>query len=149
MFAAAVTPVAMAAIGDLTATEEARGRRLTFISLAGISGFFLGPTLGVFVARNAANMLPIVSAAGSLALPLAGTAILALLVAVAAVLTVPGVRRSDAAPKRGHPGSQSVPWLVPQLLALAFIVSAGVGVFEVGLALRGKQELGLTQYQIA
>ncbi|MDQ6705131.1 MAG: hypothetical protein M3Z85_04090 [Acidobacteriota bacterium] len=25
----------------------------------------------------------------------------------------------------------------------------GIGVFEVGLALRGKQELGLTQYQIA
>ena len=40
-------------------------------------------------------------------------------------------------------------WLVPRLLALAFIVSAGVGVFEVGLALRGKQELGLTPYQIA
>ena len=32
---------------------------------------------------------------------------------------------------------------------LTFIVSAGVGVFEVGLALRGKQELGLTPYQIA
>ena len=27
--------------------------------------------------------------------------------------------------------------------------SAGIGVFEVGLALRGKQELALTQYQIA
>jgi MFS family permease len=39
--------------------------------------------------------------------------------------------------------------LVLRLLALAFIVSAGIGVFEVGLALRGKQELGLTQYQIA
>jgi len=38
---------------------------------------------------------------------------------------------------------------VPKLLVLTFIVSAGVGVFEVGLALRGKQELGLTPYQIA
>jgi hypothetical protein len=28
-------------------------------------------------------------------------------------------------------------------------VSAGIGVFEVGLALRGTQELGLTPYQIA
>ena len=28
-------------------------------------------------------------------------------------------------------------------------MSAGIGVFEVGLALRGKQELGLNQYQIA
>jgi len=43
MFAAAVTPVTLAAIGDLAATEEARARRLTFVGLAGISGFLLGP----------------------------------------------------------------------------------------------------------
>jgi MFS family permease len=149
MFAAAVTPVAMAAIGDLAATEEARARRLTFVSLAGISGFMLGPMLGVFITRNAANMLPIVSAAGSLALPLAGTAILALLVAVAAMVTVPGTKQGGAAAKRHQATSNAGPWLVPKLLFLAFIISAGVGVFEVGLALRGKQELGLTQYQIA
>jgi len=149
MFAAAVTPVALAAIGDLAATEEARARRLTFVSLAGISGFLLGPMLGVFIARGAGNLLPAASAAGSLAIPLAGTAVLALLVAVAAVMTVTGTKRSDAAPKRDNPPSKTVPWLVTKLLALAFIVSAGVGVFEVGLALRGKQELGLTQYQIA
>ncbi|MBI2715153.1 MAG: MFS transporter [Rhizobiales bacterium] len=149
MFAAAVTPVALAAIGDLAATEEARARRLTFVSLAGISGFLLGPMLGVFIARVGANLLPIVSAAGSLAIPLAGTAVLALLVAVAAVITVPGTKPGDAVLKRNQATSEAGPWLVPKLLALAFIVSAGVGVFEVGLALRGKQELGLTQYQIA
>ena len=49
VFAAAVTPVALAAIGDLAPTEESRARRLTFVSLAGISGFLLGPMLGVFV----------------------------------------------------------------------------------------------------
>ena len=38
---------------------------------------------------------------------------------------------------------------MPKLLILTFIVSVGVGVFEVGLALRGKQELGLSPYQIA
>ena len=149
LFAAAVTPIALAAIGDLAATEEARGRCLTFVSLAGISGFLLGPILGVFIARGAANLLPVVRGAGSLALPLAGTAVLALLVAIAAVMTVPGTKGSDAATNRDHPASETVPWLVPKLLALAFIVSAGIGVFEVGLALRGKQELGLTQYQIA
>ena len=37
LFAAAVTPVALAAIGDLAATDEVRARRLTFVSLAGIS----------------------------------------------------------------------------------------------------------------
>jgi MFS family permease len=149
MFAAAVTPVAMAAIGDLAATEGARARRLSFVSLAGISGFMLGPMLGVFIARGASNMLPIASPAGPPAFPLAGTAILALLVAVAAVMTVPGTKQGYAALNRDQPASQTAVWLVPKLLALAFIVSAGVGVFEVGLALRGKQELGLTHFQIA
>jgi predicted MFS family arabinose efflux permease len=40
-------------------------------------------------------------------------------------------------------------WLVPTLLILSFIVSTGVGVFEVGLALRGRQQLHLAPYQIA
>ena len=35
------------------------------------------------------------------------------------------------------------------MLLLACVVSAGVGVFEVGLALRGKQDMGLTRVQIA
>ena len=149
MFSAAVTPVAFAAIGDLATTEEARARRLTFVSLAGMSGFLIGPMLGVFVSRGAANILPIAGAAGLLALPLAGTAMLALLVAVAAAIVVPGSNQNDAHAKRYLPNSATSPWLVSTLLALAFIVSAAVGVFEVGLALRGKQELGLTQYQIA
>ena len=149
MFAAAVTPVALAVIGDLAATEEARARRLTFVSLAGISGFLLGPMLGVFISRGAANMFPVFSAAGSLAVPLAATAVMALLVAIAAAVTVPGTIHDDAAADRDQSVSQNEPWLVPRLLSLAFIVSAGIGVFEVGLALRGKQELGLTQYQIA
>lgn len=149
MFAAAVTPVALAAIGDLAATEEARGRRLTLVSLAGISGFLLGPMLGVFISRGAANLLPIVGTAGPLAVPLSGTAVLALLVAVATGLTVPGTKTGDAAPRSDQFASQVTSWLVPRLLSIAFVVSAGIGVFEVGLALRGKQELGLTQYQIA
>jgi len=147
MFAAAVTPVALAAIGDLAATEEARARRLTFISLAGMSGVLLGPMLGVFIARGAADIIPVVSKAGSLVVPLAGSAVLALLVAVAAVITVPATKRGDAVKKRDQPAPAAR--LAPKLLSLAFVVSAGVGVFEVGLALRGKQELGLTQYQIA
>jgi predicted MFS family arabinose efflux permease len=105
--------------------------------------------LGVFVARSAADMPPIVGGAGALTFPLAGTAVLALFVAAGAAVTVPGVKRGDVTPKRDRPDLSAGCWLVPKLLILAFIVSAGVGVFEVGLALRGKQELGLTPYQIA
>jgi MFS family permease len=149
LFASAVTPVALAAIGDLATTDETRARRITFISLAGIAGFLLGPMLGVAVARAAAGLFSVGGAAGALAIPLAGTAILALLVAAAATVTVPDKERSDITIKRDQHTSGIRVWLVIRLLVLAFIVSAGVGVFEVGLALRGKQELGLTQYQIA
>ncbi len=149
MFAAAVTPVALAAIADLATNEETRARRLTFVSLAGISGFLLGPMLGVFMARGVANLSSSVGAAGSLAIPLAGTAVLSLMVATAAAMTVPGTKPGAAAPQRDQTTAQSSSWLVSKLLVLAFIVSAGIGVFEVGLALRGKEELGLTQYQIA
>lgn len=149
MFAAAVTPGALATIGDLAANEEARARRLTFVSLAGISGFLLGPTLGVAIARGATSLFSVDGAAGALAIPLAGTAVLALLAAAAAAVTIPNKERSDLtiAPDQRHSGIHV--WLVARLLLLVLIVSAGVGVFEVGLALRGKQELGLTQYQIA
>lgn len=149
MFAAAVTPVALATIGDLAVSEEARARRLTFVSLAGISGFLVGPMLGVFIARGAASLLPIAVASGSLAVPLAATAIFAFLVAVGVTKTVPRKKKDGVASRLGQTASRATTGLIRTLLSLAFIVSAGVGVFEVGLALRGKQELGLNQYQIA
>ena len=147
LFAAAITPVALAVVGDLAATEAGRARRLTFVSLAGVSGFLLGPTLGVFLATSAGSMLP--AAGPATAFPLAGTAALAFLVAVVAAITVPRTRHGEASSTSGQLAPKSGPLLVPKLLLLAFIVAAGVGVFEVGLALRGKQELGLSQYQIA
>ena len=150
LFAAAVTPVALATIADIAASEATRARRLTFVSLAGVVGFLLGPMIGVFIARNAPSMFPVMGNVGPLVLPLTGTAVLALLVAVAAMLTVPRRAAGDASPERDRkPALRPEKWLIPRLLALGFIVSAGVGVFEVGLALRGKQELGLTSYQIA
>ena len=146
VFAAAVTPVALAAVGDLEATDDVRARRLTFVSLAGISGFLLGPMRGVFVSQGGAYFFP---SAGALAFPLTMTAGLATIVALAVAVTLSGSTGDAASAKQDRSVTAVVPWLVPKLLMLAFIVSAGVGVFEVGLALRGKQELGLTQYQIA
>ncbi len=149
MFAAAVVPVASAAITDLAASEEARARRLTFLSLAGISGFLVGPMLGVFIARFAARALTITEAVGSLIVPLAATALLALLAALAVARAVPRVTLQARLQTSAEVSEGKRAWLIPALLALAFIVSASVGVFEVGLALRGKQDLGLTPYQIA
>ena len=141
-------PGRLAVIGDLVVTEEGRARRLTFVSLADISGFLLGPMMGFLVARGAGDIFSRGGSAGALALPLAGTAILALLVAAAAAFAVPGTKAGDPTSKRPPPAA-SPRWLIPRLFCLAFFVSGAVGVFEVGLALRGKQELGLSQYQIA
>ena len=149
MFAAAVTPAALAAIGDLASTEEVRARRLTFVSLAGISGFLLGPMLGVILSRGSLNWLPIGNSAGSLTMPLVATAILSILAAAGVLFTVAGHRPADVVGHKILASAKPATWLVPKLLTISFIVSAGIGVFEVGLALRGKQELGLTQYQIA
>jgi len=149
MFAAAVTPVAAAVIGKFTTTEQMRARRLAFVSMAGIAGFLLGPMLGVVATRFAADFFALAMPAGSVAITLAATALLAFLVASALAFAVPSGERHARSPKTKGASADKIPWLVPKLLVLTFIVSAGIGVFEVGLALRGKQELGLTAYQIA
>ena len=145
IFAAAITPVALAAVTDLSSGKETLGHRLSFVSMAGISGFLFGPTLGVVLQR-----LPGATgtAAGALTVPLLATGGLALLAAITVSVFLPGriipARRLDEALV-----PTPAPRLVWKLLILGFVVSAGVGVFEVGLALRGKQELGLTPVQIA
>lgn len=149
MFAAAVTPVAAAVVGNFATTEQGRARRLAFVSMAGITGFLLGPMLGVFVTRFAADSFTLTLPAGSVAIALAATALLAFLVACAVAFTVPSGAGHHRSQKAKGASVDKAAWLVPKLLMLTFIVSAGVGVFEVGLALRGKQELGLTPYQIA
>ncbi len=149
MFAAAVTPVAAAVIGSFTTTEQGRARRLAFVSMAGIAGFLLGPMLGVFVTRFAADFFTLSMPAGSVAIPLVATALLAFFVACAVGFAVPGGEGRDRPSKTAGASVDQTASPVPKLLVLTFIVSAGVGVFEVGLALRGKQELGLTPYQIA
>ena len=149
MFAAAVTPVAAAAVGDFATTDQVRARRLAFISMAGIAGFLLGPMLSVFINRFSATFFAITQPAGSLKAPLEVTALLAILIGVGVAFTVPRGQDRDRLKQASIASVDSNTWVVPKLLVLTFIVSTGIGVFEVGLALRGKQELGLTPYQIA
>jgi MFS family permease len=148
LFAAAVTPVAAAAIGKLTTTEQGRARRLTFVSMAGIAGFLIGPMLGVSITRLSEYLFASILPAGAIAAPLAVTAMLAFVAAFLVSLFVPR-ERSQYRPPQSVEHGDTAKWLVPTLLAISFIVSTGVGVFEVGLALRGKEQLSLTHTQIA
>lgn len=148
-FAAAVTPVAAAAIGNFSTTQQRRVRRFALVSMAGITGFLLGPMLGALITRSAADMLTFSLPAGSLAIPLAATALLAFIAACFAAFAMVMGNRDQRSKSTAVASDSKTGWLLPKLLALTFIVAAGVGVFEVGLALRGKQELGLTPTQIA
>ena len=148
-FAAAVTPVAAAVAGSLTVTEQGRARWLVLVSMASIAGFMLGPMLGVIIARFAEEFLTFGIPAQSIGIPLAATAVLAFAVGTAVVFAVPSGEGRDRLEKIKGASLDKSGWLLLKLLILTFIVSAGVGAFEVGLALRGKQDLGLPPYQIA
>ena len=89
LFAAAVTPVALATASDLAGSDTARARSLTFVSMAGVGGFLLGPMMGVFIARGATSLLPVLGNLGTLVVPLTVNALIALLVALAVIYFVP------------------------------------------------------------
>ncbi len=149
LFAAAVAPVSVAVVGNFTAAGPGRARRLAFVSMAGIAGFLLGPMLGVAATSVSADLFNSSPPAGSIAMPFGATALLALFAACAVALTVPG-GTGDGGPRESKAAATgTTAGLVRKLLILTFIVSASIGVFEVGLALRGKQDLGLTAYQVA
>lgn len=148
-FAAAVTPVASATIGDLAANDESRARRLTLISVAGIGGFLVGPMLGLFLNRMGADIVLPFGTSGPLAFPLVATALLALFVAAAIGFVIPGGSHRTASSAAVRTAVHLDRGMMFKLLLLAFIISTGVGAFEVGLALRGEQDLGLSNRQIA
>ena len=143
VFAAAITPVALATVTDFSSGSGTLGRRLSFVSMAGISGFLFGPTLGVALQR-----LPGGGGDGELSVPLLATGGLALAAFIAVAVSLPGRIIPSHRPTAAAVPAPA-PQLAWQLLILGFAVSAGVGVFEVGLALRGKQDMGLTPWQIA
>ena len=132
MFAAAVSPVASATVGDLALSEEVRARRLTFVSLAGVSGILLGPMLGVFISRYAALLLRFPATAGQLAAPLTGAAILALLAAAIVANSITNDRMMRATRNRPSVVAADIPrWLAnsssllsSSRLALASLKSA-------------------------
>lgn len=148
LFAAAVTPVTMAAASDLGGSEEARARRLALVSVAGMTGFLLGPALGVASSSAASKFgaAPYAMASGP---AMAVTGVLALVAGALIALALPPDRARRAAFSRplSRPAGLADGRL--RLLALSFIVSAGVAIFEVGLALRGQEEAGLDPGQVA
>lgn len=147
MFASAVVPVAAAVIGDFS-EDKTRGRKLTFLSMAGIIGFLVGPMLGVFIAGIARDIYAPEMVVDPLAIPLLAVAIFTFFLLPAVLIFISTPLHSEMQNKVPNASGPSV-WITQKLLLLTFIVSTSVAAFEVELALLGKDDLGLTSYQIA
>lgn len=135
-FAAAITPVAYALIGDYAPSKEWRAHRFALINIAGTAGFFIGPLLGGLAVRVAGSLwaLPPDS---SLAMPLLTATGLAVIAAVLVLFLLPsGTRRKSG--DASTEATQLERRAMLRLLAIALVTALAIGVFEVGLALRGK-----------
>ena len=147
LFAAAVTPVALAAVADETPDGAVRARRLTMVSLSGVTGFLLGPLFGSVPSSFIAASPGGIGAQGLVA-PMVFAALLALL-AVGAV----GIARSSMAVRvvdiHQPEGREHKPKILRSLYALSMLTSGAIGVFEVGISLRTTQRLGMSTEQLA
>ncbi|MBY0512007.1 MAG: MFS transporter [Rhodospirillaceae bacterium] len=150
LFAAAVTPVAAAMIGDRAPDNEWRARRLAWLSMAGIAGFFVGPMLGGLATSLATEESGLIAVGSTLfSAPFIFTSILSVLAAAAlyAVTTSQEPRApGDSVDDNTRAGKGQA---IALILALAFVTAAGVGVFEVGLALRAIQTLQMDASRLA
>ncbi|MEE1681954.1 hypothetical protein, partial [Klebsiella pneumoniae] len=84
------------------------------------------------IAPFAEEFLTFAIPAQSIGIPLAVTALLAFSVASAIVFAVPSSEGRDRLQEIKGASLDKSAWLLPKLLILTFIVSAGVGAFEVG-----------------
>ena len=134
LFAASIMPVAQALMADAIAERQSRARHFSWLGMASIAGLLAGPLIG-----GAAN-----SAIGtgfqSYTLLHAGLALTATATAVLAFFSLP-TALPLAAPA---PGASPTRRQLAVLLLLSALVAAGLGAFEVGVAVRGRYDPSLT-----
>jgi DHA1 family multidrug resistance protein-like MFS transporter len=146
VFAAAIAPTAYALVGDHAPSKEWRAHRFALINIAGTAGFFAGPLLGGVVLATFRKFFA-GSAEQTFSVPFLATAGLALLAALMIWGFVPRtVKREERQPPSAE--KQIGRAVMLRLWAIAFVTAVAIGAFEVGLALRGKQVLGMDASRI-
>ena len=140
VFAAGITPVAYALVGDYAPSKTWRARRFTLVNIAGTAGVFVGPLLGGLALRLSGS-LSVSTNEEALFLALLVPAILALVAALAAWISLPDKRHQLSRPTQAAMRLDNS--VMHRLWIVAFVTALAVGSFEVGLSLRAKQSLGL------
>lgn len=132
LFAAAIVPVIFAWVGD-EQVPDARARSFAWLYAANALGFLFGPALSSWL-----------TFAGAPALPFYVVAALSGLLWLAVYRWFPG-RRVRSGPAATE--TKALP--LAGLLALSLLVMFGLGSYEVGIALLGRQVLNLGPREIA
>ena len=135
-FSSAVLPVAQALVADFSPDEGWRAKRFAWLNISGIAGFLVGPILGGALGNMWRTQMP---ASGAPFLFIAAAAGIAVL--LAACMLPP---HSKDRPTERYRVGAARPRDLRLLLLSSALLSLGLGTFEVGLTLVGKQELGLS-----
>jgi MFS family permease len=147
LFASSIAPAIYAFVGDYAPSREWRARRFAMLSIAGASGFLVGPMLGSLTMHIAHADTPRVGEPFACWPPFAMTSGFAFLVAVSVWGLVPA-RSRGLHGARAMTGQQGGRAALPRLLLVSYVTAAAVGAFEVGLSLRGTQTLGMSISEI-
>lgn len=145
VFAAAVAPVAYAIVGDHAPSREWRAYRFALINISATAGFIVGPLLGGIVLRVLRQFFP--HAGEVFPAPFLASSILALLAALTIWGLVPRAEHRERG-RSSRTETQGDRSIVLRLWVIAFVTAVAIGAFEVGLALRGKQILGMDASRI-
>lgn len=140
-FSAAVLPGAQALIADVSQDDHWRARRFALLSGAYTAGLFFGPVVGGALGDMWSEAMP------PTGVPFLAIAAGAGLLAPIAWRVLPLVGdTNDAGPSKPEYGSRAD--ALRPLLFCAFVLAVGLGTFEVGITLRGIQQLGLRPGQV-
>ncbi len=145
LFASSILPVAAAYIADM-GSPELRARRFAWMGAAGLLGFLAGPMLGGWMSDPDGQWPSSVAARMNvdlMSMPFLAAAAVGAAVWLLTFLEMPRHARNPAAPAAADKLMASHDSrTVRVLLLLAFLLTFGLGSFEVGLVLHGQQMLG-------
>ncbi|MHB8442421.1 MAG: MFS transporter [Candidatus Tyrphobacter sp.] len=146
LFVGAVIPVATAAVGDLS-NASSRAHHFAQLTSASLLGFLAGPALAAWSSSAwfARDLVP----GGSAYLAVVGAAILSGAIALALGLWLRTAASPNIETKTAMDIHAETSWLersAPAILVL--IVMFSLASFEVGITLRGQEQLGWTVAQI-
>ena len=131
-FSAAIVPASLALIADVSPDEAWRARRFAWINIAGIAGFLVGPAIGGAFGNMWNGAMP---PSGAPFLAIAASSAAVGLVA-SRVLPLTRSHKEGSVSKIERTGNRRQLRL---LLLLSLLVAVGLGTFEVGLSLIGRE----------